>query len=88
MTNWLMPSSPFWDILSVLWDMASGAGKPGQYAETETDANGAFTLRATGGLWMIFVMGGGWVRDFLYQPLDDVVLSDGGASQALLSYRV
>ena len=55
----------------------------GDYAETETDADGAFTLRATGGMWTIFVMGEAWASDFLYQQLDDVVLSDGGAKKDL-----
>ena len=55
----------------------------GEYAETETDADGAFTLRATGGLWTIFVLGDAWASDFLYQSLNDVVLSDGGAKNDL-----
>ena len=79
----LITSSPLGDILSVLWDMTSGAGNPGQYAETETDANGAFTLRTTGGLWTIYVMGDAWASDYFYQYLDNVVLSDGGAKKDL-----
>ena len=50
----------------------------GDYAQTQTDAQGAFTLPAAGGQWTVYSLENTWANGFLYQGIENVVLSDAG----------